>query len=66
MNRYSITNQQKPTYIPREPKMTAEEYEEIMDQAYKEPDYFSPHDLDSRLDDYGDFIHEEDKPDDWN
>lgn len=64
MNRYSI-NQQKPSYVPKEPKMTAEEYEEIMNQAYKEPDYLSPHDMDDRLDDEGYFIHKEDEPDDW-
>lgn len=52
-------------YIPKEPKMTAEEYREIMDEVYKNPDYLSPHDFDSRLDDYGQFIHEEDEPDDW-
>lgn len=67
MNRFMISNRQKPPYyIPKEPKMTVEEYNEIMDQAYKEPDYLSPHDLDDRLDDHGGFIHKEDEPDDWN
>lgn len=64
MNRFLIINQSN-VYIPKEPKMTAEEYEEIMNSAYKEPDYLSPHYLDDRLDDEGYFIHKEDEPDEW-
>lgn len=33
--------------------MTDEEYSAIMEEAYKSPDYLSPHDIDSRLDDEG-------------
>lgn len=33
--------------------MSDEEYSAIMEQAYKAPDYLSPHDIDSRLDDDG-------------
>lgn len=33
--------------------MTDEEYSAIMEQAYKAPDYLSPHDIDDRLDDEG-------------
>lgn len=39
--------------------MSDKEYESIMERSYKAPDYLSPHDMDSRLDDEGYFIDEE-------
>lgn len=36
-----------------------DEYDEIMEKAYKDPDYLSPHDMNSGLDDYGVPIEEE-------
>lgn len=39
--------------------MTDEEYNSIMEMSYKKPDYLSPHDIDSRLDDEGYLIEED-------
>lgn len=40
-------------------KISDEEYRSIMEEAYKEPNYLSPHDIDRRLDDEG-YVIEED------